>query len=241
VSRTLAALAALVCAAAAAAATGATAGAQPEDGGRGQELYNRDCAYCHGPEGEGAARGPSLVDVGAASAYFWVATGRMPIEDATEQPRRRDPAYPPEEVDALVDYVATFGEGPDIPPVDAAAGDLQRGHELYQDHCAACHSGDGQGGVMAGPRHPPRMGPVEPVDTALALLLGPGPMPAFDEVFDQHEVDSVARYVEYLGAPERPGGFSLGPGGPVAEALIAFLVVLFILIPLVRWIGRSHE
>jgi ubiquinol-cytochrome c reductase cytochrome c subunit len=240
VTRTLAVLAVLALVVAAAAISGASAGAQTA-ADRGEELYNRDCGYCHGPRGEGSARGPSLVDVGAASAYFWVATGRMPITAADEQPRRGEPAYGPEDVEAITDYVAGFGDGPAIPSVDAAAGDLQRGHELYQEHCAACHSADGQGGVMQGPRHPPRMGPVEPLETALALLLGPGPMPEFGEILDQQEVNSVARYVEYLREPARPGGISLGPGGPVAEALVAFLVVLLVLIPLARWIGRSHE
>src|SRR5438874_1804080 len=38
--------------------------------GAGRDLYLRDCAYCHGAEGEGTIYGPPVRGVGAASADF---------------------------------------------------------------------------------------------------------------------------------------------------------------------------
>lgn len=210
---------------------------RPPDAGR--DVYDRDCAVCHGPQGEGSPRGPSLVGVGAASAHYWLASGRMPLDSPEEVPRRGDPAYPPAVVEALVDYVASLGEGPPVPVVDPAAGDLSRGAELYLEHCAACHSAEGRGGALQGPRHAPDLRPVPPVQVAEAMLLGPGPMPSFDGVLDRREVADVLRYVDYLDEPSERGGVALGRGGPALEAVLAFLVAMLVLVPLVRWIGRG--
>ena len=40
------------------------------------------------------------------------------------QPNRGPVRYTEEEIVALVDYAGAFGDGPDIPDVDPAAGDL---------------------------------------------------------------------------------------------------------------------
>ena len=46
----------------------------------GRALYQRSCITCHGANLEGVPnRGPSLIGVGAASVYFQVHTGRMPL------------------------------------------------------------------------------------------------------------------------------------------------------------------
>ncbi|TDC49159.1 c-type cytochrome [Actinomadura sp. KC345] len=63
----------------------------------GQELFNKNCASCHGPNAEGTkdADGnpiaPSLIGVGAASVDFQVTTGRMPAMNPGAQVPRKDP------------------------------------------------------------------------------------------------------------------------------------------------------
>ena len=122
----------------------------------GRELYLTGCSSCHGPDGEGVetsggTRGPSLVDAGEAGAYYYLSTGRMPLASSEEQPTRKEPAYTPDEIDALVAYVASLGHGPALPNVDVAQGDLavvallvgrrvdrewgrQRGHQQGRGH-----------------------------------------------------------------------------------------------------------
>ncbi len=83
----------------------------------GRELYLTGCSSCHGPDGEGVdapegTRGPSLVRAGEAGAYYYLSTGRMPLADSEEQPTRKEPAYTPEEIDALVAYVASLDRRP---------------------------------------------------------------------------------------------------------------------------------
>lgn len=114
-----------------------TAHPQPETGG--ELLYNQDCASCHGPAGEGSPRGVPLFDAGAASAHFYLSTGRMPIGDPEDQIRRGEPAYSDTEIDAMVAYVASLGDGPPVPDVDTEGADLSVGGQLYRQHCAQCH------------------------------------------------------------------------------------------------------
>src|SRR2546430_7755891 len=57
----------------------------------------------------------------------------------------RDPAYPPEDIAAIVAYVQSLGPpGPPIPQVDLMRGSLTEGLNLYQANCAACHSTTGE-------------------------------------------------------------------------------------------------
>ena len=105
----------------------------------GRQLFVANCASCHGPQGEGASGGPSLVGVGAASADFYLRTGRMPLSAPGQQAVRQAPHFGDPEIEALVAYVASLGDGPPIPQV-SAGGDLHRGWQLFQANCAACHN-----------------------------------------------------------------------------------------------------
>ena len=115
-----------------------------------ESLYLQNCASCHGPQGRGTASGPTLVGAGAASADFYLRTGRMPVGSPDGPVVRHDPVFSDAQIRALVAYVAGFGEGPDIPQV-SAGGDLNEGWRLYTANCAACHQADGGGatGVAA--------------------------------------------------------------------------------------------
>src|SRR5262245_18953625 len=56
-------------------------------------IYLGDCAVCHGADGAGTQRGPSLLDSGRAGVDFYLTTGRMPIPHSTDAIERRKPAY----------------------------------------------------------------------------------------------------------------------------------------------------
>ena len=93
-----------------------------EDGGaireQGAALFLQNCASCHGPAGQGAAAGPPLLTAGAAGADFYLRTGRMPLGAPGQVPQRQDPHFDPEEIEALVAYVASLGVGPADPAGD---------------------------------------------------------------------------------------------------------------------------
>jgi ubiquinol-cytochrome c reductase cytochrome c subunit len=223
---------------------GARAGAQSAPGGTtegaGRELYLTGCSSCHGPDGRGTDRGPTLVGVGAAAADFYLSTGRMPLDEPRNQAVRKPPAYGRAEIDQLVAYVASLGPGPEIPKVHPEEGDLPTGYELYANNCAPCHSSAGAGGAVGRGIIAPNLQRSKPTQVAEAIRIGPGVMPVFGpEALDDHQVASVVRYVEYLQDPEDQGGLGLGHLGPLPEGFVAWLVGLGLMLVVIRWMGTT--
>jgi ubiquinol-cytochrome c reductase cytochrome c subunit len=219
----------------------------PSPAPQGQRLYDQACAWCHGSQGEGTPRGPDLRGVGAASADFMLRTGRMPIASVQRQPQRKTPAYTRLQIDQLDRFVAALGPGPPIPRVDSRAGSLSEGEQLYQANCAACHSSTGIGGALTNGLQAPGLQDSTPTEIAEAVRLGgqglrTGNMPKFGpEVLDQHQLDSVVRYVLYLQRPQDRGGAGLGHLGPIVEGLVAWAGGLLILVVFVRWVGTRSR
>jgi ubiquinol-cytochrome c reductase cytochrome c subunit len=216
----------------------------------GRILFLRDCAWCHGSQGQGGDFGPNLQGVGAQSADFMLSTGRMPIPMVEAQPPRKPPHYTLGQIDQLVAFVASLGPGSAIPRVDPGAGDLATGSDLYEENCAACHSSTGIGGALtSGLQAPPLVDSHPPVtgrQVVEAMRLGgaglrTGKMPRFGpDSFDQQQTNSLARYVLYLEHPEDRGGITLARIGPVAEGFVAWAGALFLLVLFIRWIGKRE-
>src|SRR5690606_9607673 len=98
---------------------------------------------------DGRLRGPSLAEAGPAGAYYQLTTGRMPIGNPSDLPQRKEPAFSPEQIEALLAYLGTITEGPEVPEVDVEAGDVARGGVLYRENCQSCHSATGAGGALS--------------------------------------------------------------------------------------------
>jgi ubiquinol-cytochrome c reductase cytochrome c subunit len=219
----------------------------------GNELYSRDCGWCHGGRAQGTSRGPDLISGtnGRAFTHFMLTTGRMPIDHPRQLMTRREPVYETSEIDAIVEYVASFGApGPEIPELDLETGDLGLGSALYEENCAACHSTTGVGGALTEGsaddisgvvgRDPGFIAPTlrnsSPTEVAESILVGPGTMPVF-ATFSDDELNSLVRYVTYLQDPADEGGAPIGRIGPVAEGAVGWIIGLGALVLLLRWIG----
>lgn len=213
----------------------------------GRRLYQRGCVSCHGRDGVGAPAGPPLQGVGAASAHFQLTSGRMPATvSGGAQPQRKRPAYDPEEITALVAYVASLGDGPKIPSVHPDEADVALGGELFRQHCAACHSSSGAGGAQSYGRQAPSLMESTPVQVAEAMRIGPGQMPVFGpETFTDEEVDEIVRYVRFLQEVGDPGGVALGRTGPIPEGFVAIVIGLGATMLAAFWVGKrrvqSHD
>jgi ubiquinol-cytochrome c reductase cytochrome c subunit len=210
----------------------------PSEVRAGHDLFQVACSSCHGLAGEGTSRGPRLIGVGAASADFYLSTGRMPLDVTNAQAERKPPAYTPREIRQLVAYVASLGPGPPVPTVDVAQGDLALGNELFANNCAPCHSSAGAGGALGASAYAPRLDQATNTQVAEAIRIGPGPMPVFGpESIGEHELASIVRYVDYLRHPDDRGGLGLGHLGPIPEGFVAWFVGLGLLVIALRWIG----
>lgn len=225
---------------------GATATTSPQISGGpapGERLYLRDCAVCHGATGAGTPRGPALERVGTASVHFQLTTGRMPISAPGSGLFRPKPRYSSSEIDAIVEYSRDFvSEGPEIPTIELD-GDVGRGGELYRTHCAGCHGTAGVGGALVySDTSAPGLGGSPPVETAEAMLVGPGTMPTFTpRPLDEQELEDIVLYVEdVLRSPRDRGGYGLWHLGPVPEGAVGWIVGLGSILLIARWIGTTR-
>lgn len=231
----------------------AQAPVNPTPGEDAEGLYAVGCQSCHGPAGEGVppgderlgalgvdGEGPALTDVDPGTIRFYLSTGYMPLSEPDEVPKRSDPEYDPFEIEALVDYVAAFGEdsGEELPPVEPEQGDLAEGQKIFTESCAGCHQVLGEGGVIAD-GVAPELRAATDQEVAEAVRAGPYLMPSFSEKeIGRSELDSLVRYVAYTRDPEDEGGWGIGHIGPIPEGLAAWLLTGIVLVGFARLVGK---
>lgn len=223
--------------------TGNTASAGPTDPQKvaaGKQLYDNSCITCHGANLQGVeGRGVPLIGVGYASAYFQLATGRMPAtEHAAEMPRKI-PVFAEAQIEELSAYVQSVGGGPQLP--DGSLRDdaeMSKGAELYRLNCASCHNFTGRGGALSQGKYAPPLDESTDKDMYAAMLSGPESMPVFsDAQLTPNEKKAIISFVQGTKASQSPGGYDLGGFGPAPEGLIAFLVGMGAIVAITLWSG----
>lgn len=212
----------------------------------GQKLYETSCVTCHGINLEGVPdRGPSLIGVGQAAAYFQLATGRMPAADNGAQVPRKPAYFTPEEIAQLGAYIQANGGGPQVPvnadgtsAVIQDTAELAKGAELYRLNCASCHNFTGKGGALSQGKYAPDLGEATDSEIYAAMLSGPENMPKFsDAQLTPSEKQAIVTYVQNAKATMDPGGYGLGGFGPISEGFFAFIVGMGIIISIMLWMG----
>jgi ubiquinol-cytochrome c reductase cytochrome c subunit len=181
---------------------------------------------------------PSLVGVGAGPVDFYLSTGRMPLQAPRNEPERARPAYGRSQINALIAFVTKVGGGPPPPATDPSAGSLSEGLHQFTLHCAGCHQIVGRGGLTLG-AYVPNLQQATPLQIAEVVRMGPYLMPHFDALeIDQHQLDSIARYVAWTRKPADAGGWSIGNIGPIPEGMVAWIIALAALVIVARLIGE---
>lgn len=203
----------------------------------GEELFNANCASCHGIRGGGVARprpgagdltgaGPPLQGVGAMAADFYLRTGFMPLANIHAQPSNQRVLFTGKEVKALTEFVAALAPGPGVPHPEPSKGSLAQGFKLFTEDCAGCHQSVARGGFVTGARVPPLQG-IDAAEVAEAVRIGPYLMPRFSErQISDAELSSIVRYVLSTNRPDNRGGWSIGNLGPIPEGIVAGLAAL---------------
>ncbi len=154
----------------------------------GQEIYNTNCAQCHGVDGNGvvpAARNFRDLDYirGETPASFFSAIaegrGEMPAFDNT---------LTSDEIWDSVFYVWRLS-------TDAET--LTQGQQIFNENCASCHGEDGVGLVLGSTdfTDPRRIGHLAPRDLYLTITQGHGSMPAWQSRLSQDERWDVIDYL----------------------------------------------
>ncbi len=217
----------------------------------GKQLFQANCASCHGLNAEGRATGngaamagPALAGVGAAAVDFQMTTGRMPLRGpAVQAPRSPESKFSQEQIDAIGAYIASLAPGPAVPSdemVDPTKGDVAKGGELYRVNCAMCHNSSGAGGALTRGKYAPTLMGVAPRDMYEAMVSGPQSMPVFNDtnISPESKRDIIA-FLTTLDKSESPGGLTLGSLGPVPEGLFAWVFGLGILVGCALWLGNK--
>jgi ubiquinol-cytochrome c reductase cytochrome c subunit len=133
--------------------------------------------------------------------------------------------------------VSSFG-GPPAPTANPAAGNLALGMDVFTMSCAGCHQIVARGGLTIGAQVPD-LSQATPQEIAEAVRMGPYVMPHFDaQQINQHQLDSLARYVIYTRHPDDAGGWGIYNIGPIPEGIVAWFIGLTALVIVARLIGE---
>jgi ubiquinol-cytochrome c reductase cytochrome c subunit len=205
----------------------------------GTTLYENGCASCHGTLLQGMPGiAPSLVGVGAGPAYFYLSSGRMPLQAPRDEPERSKPVYKPQQIDAIVAFITKAGGGPPSPNADPAVGSLALGFHEFDLHCAGCHQIVARGGMTVG-AYVPNLQSASALQIAEAVRMGPYLMPHFDATqINQHQLDSIARYILWTRHPDNAGGWGIYNIGPIPEGMVAWFLALAAMLIVARLIGE---
>jgi ubiquinol-cytochrome c reductase cytochrome c subunit len=216
----------------------------------GAGLYAANCASCHGPRGEGIqppgrpgagnikGAGPSLMDAGELGADFYLSTGYMPLRNPHAQPARSQVLFSQRELERLVRFVGSLGQGPPIPTPHPERGNLAEGLRLFTEHCAGCHQVVAEGGYVTKARVPPLEAATDR-QIAEAVRIGPYVMPRFStRAISDRQLDSLIRYVDYTKHPDDAGGWAIGHLGPVPEGIVTWLIAAAALVAACVVLGR---
>ena len=207
----------------------------------GRALYQNSCISCHGANLDGVPhRGPSLIGVGAASVFFQVHTGRMPLVRQEAEAHQKKPIFNDQQIDQLMAYVQAHGGGPMLPTGDLRDGDLAEGGQLFRLNCASCHNFVGEGGALSSGKTAPSLQGVDDLTIYSAMLTGPENMPVFgDNQLTPSQKRSVIDYIQTLHAQADPGGAGIGRIGPVSEGLVIWVVGIGVMLFGIFWMGSK--
>ncbi|MBI3203595.1 MAG: c-type cytochrome [Myxococcales bacterium] len=182
----------------------------------GRALYDRYCALCHGARGVGysADHATQLKN----RTFLATATDEL-LRVAIERGRPGTPMSAfgkgrggplgPAEVDAVIAYVRSLGDGQAIDvhfrQVD---GNPDRGLALFRERCAGCHGGRGQGKTAVSLENPTFLATASDGFIRYAIEHGrPGtPMPAFGASLTGQQLDDLTAAIRRWARPVELGG-----------------------------------
>lgn len=155
----------------------------------GQDLYNENCASCHGADGKGVvpnARDFTDVDYvrGESPANFYsiISEGREEEMPAFGQKLTSDQRW------AVVYYMWRFSTSEET---------LQQGYEIYRGNCIACHGDDGRSMILGALNFSDHrfMANQTPSDLYVSVTQGVGSMPAWQARLSQDNRWAVIDFI----------------------------------------------
>ncbi len=175
----------------------------------GAVAFKENCAACHNSGGQGRKGYPNLNDDDwlwggkLGDIYYTIKVG---IRSAHKDTRfnmmpafGRDGILKPEQINAVATYVEKLHEGDKAEKTSA----YQQGGQIFQQQCAACHGGKGEGiQDMGTPRLSDNIwlygGKHQDITESIANAHA-GVMPAWESRLDDDTIKELAIYIHSLG------------------------------------------
>ena len=207
---------------------------------RGQALYTRMCAVCHGPAGEGykADRAPAIANadfIGSASDEFLrvaILEGRRGTTMSAWGTDHGGPLTGPD-ADDLIAFMRGWEQGRPRVQLDERPlqGDAARGRPIFERECVRCHGPGGFGGPHTQLAEPRLLATASNGFLRHAILKGrPGtPMEGYAQKLQGQDIEDLIAFVRdaskiiaaELGPPPdvdlpplKVGRIALNPNGP---------------------------
>jgi mono/diheme cytochrome c family protein len=129
----------------------------------GQRIFQRDCAHCHGPHGDGISPNRQTLHPAPFDLTSFELTDSFILRVVREGVEGADmPGWrlgTDEEVRAVSAYTVTLGRPDELPAEDRYAPPEalhEAGRRIYTMHCISCHGEQGRGDGPDAVKHLPR-------------------------------------------------------------------------------------
>lgn len=180
----------------------------------GKQIYQAQCANCHGVDGTGAipaARNFRDLDYmrGETPASFYVAI----TEGRAEMPAYQERLSSDQRWD-VVFYIWRLSTTHDI---------LQQGSQIYDENCAVCHGESGGGDLLGSADFTDlrQMDQLAPRDLYLSVTQGRGSMPSWQARLSQDSRWAVIDYLRTFSYDPTLPGEPTAPTAPATEQVAA--------------------
>lgn len=247
----------------------AAALAQEGDITRGSQIYDANCAVCHGLEGQGRVGVNLSQDFPAIDPEAFT---RAVIEQGvagTTMPAWGQQYGGPlndQDITDVSAFVSSLSGGRSamaptatplpvtpVPTVPGATGNPTQGRVLFVQNCAMCHGEQGQG--LRGSNLSKTFSSINPqqfVRATVADGVSGTTMPAWSQAkggpLTEAEIDDISAYIIALGAqqpaptatPVPPAESQSGGVGSVLLALLALVVVAVIVVVIMQFSSRKQ-
>lgn len=188
---------------------------------RGSQIFDANCAVCHGPDGKGRV-GANLSN--AFSAIDPVAFARSVVEQGVSGTpmipwsKKYGGPLDDQQLEDVIAFVTSLSGGRSsmaptatpfpvtpVPPVPGATGDPTHGKLLFLQNCSVCHGDQGQGRIGAAlTKGFSSFNPQQFARTTIAQGVANSPMPAWGQAYGgpltESEIDDISSYLITLPA-----------------------------------------